>query len=255
MALRSLFIIALVLVPTLAHLIIPEVRQDILDNSAQEVLRKMLPTRKREKELQKPEKQLQLKHKENPVAMSANNDKTFEGFKNGALQDMFKPDELAALSKECSQAAEAVQKEREMTPPPRIPYKRCEHTPCVGRMEMTTKGGVTKHAEGPMCLPKECMNSADQKVISAQMQEKMSKLMKDAKITLELDCTAAGGADKGAGGDREITVEDDYLHDAQPLPSQGHPAARRTNYKSEVGRLSLTPLAAVAVLLVNFFLP
>lgn len=246
MALRSLCIIALVLVPTLAHLILPEVKQEkyILDNSAQELLRKMLPMRK-------PEKELQLKHRENPMAMSANNDETIEGFKNGALQDMFKPDELAALSKECSQAAEAVQKEREMQP---HPYKRCEHTPCVGRMEMTTKGGVTKHAEGPMCLPKECMNSADQKVISAQMQKTMSKLMKDAKITLELDCTAGGGADKGAGGDREITVDDDYVSDAQPLPSQGHPAARRTNYKSEVGPLTLTPLAAVAVLLVNFFL-
>ena len=92
------------------------------------------------------------------------------------------------------------------------------------------------------------MGSADLKIITADMQKQMTQLLgDDAKVTVELDCSAAGGADTGSGhGDKEITVTDDYVSDAERLPKQGHPVAKRTTYeKAGAAPFVLAPFVAI----------
>merc|ERR1719158_2153149 len=104
-----------------------------------------------------------------------------------------------------------------------------------------------------MCLPEECHNKKDLKLIVKKLKDVLNKVMakEGMKVGLEIDCSASGGAEKGAGGDREITVDDDYITDAQPLPKHANVPTKRPpskpgpkKYRSSVA--ALTP-GSVAV--------
>merc|ERR1719265_2221731 len=139
---------------------------------------------------------------------------------------------MEGLSAECKKASE--KHKEEMNPPPYSGKPLCPTTPCVGRAELVPKGKPAIHAESEMCLPKECQNSADIKAITTNMNKAFKaasdKVDKIDSLTIEIDCSANGGADKGSGGDKEITVDDDFVRDSDKQESvrmPDHPAAPR----------------------------
>lgn len=143
--------------------------------------------------------------------------KVVDQIKHGMWQNVFKGP-MEGLSPQCQKAVDAeVEKHDGIS----ASNKECSHTACTGRIEAKTrsmKKGHEQHSEGPMCMPKECQNGADLKIITAHIQDTLEAVFGEKmKVTFEIDCSASGGADKGAGGDGEITVDDDYIHDAQPL--------------------------------------
>lgn len=208
MALRSLCFLAVLSVPTLAHL----------------------------KRSKKPE--------------SAKVDEVIKLFEQGRVW-RGNPHDMEALSPQCQKAVKAAQAQMEAAP-----GSPCPQTPCVGRLEIVPKGQSAQHSESPMCVPKECQNSADIKTIVTSMNKLMKKVVSDKdedmdSITMEIDCSSSGGPDKGHGGDKEITPDDDFIHDAQPLPAQRHPAAPRTTYE-RASAFTLAPMAAgVAACVIN----
>merc|ERR1719456_827973 len=99
--------------------------------------------------------------------------------------------------------------------------------------------------EGPACVPLECQNNKDAKILSTGMQSMMEAFvqnvvkgtraeekLKDVRVNVEIDCSMHGGPEKGAGGDRKITVDDDYVSDAQPLPRSARVPGTHRTYKS-----------------------
>ena len=108
-----------------------------------------------------------------------------------------------------------------------------------------------------MCLPQECQGSGDLKAIATALEKMMSSFTRgEEKITLELDCSAAGGAEKGAGGVGKVTVNDDYATDAEPLPekmsgvkSNGAPVATRSTYNS-AAPFAFAPIVAAIMAIV-----
>jgi len=206
MALRSLFFVALLCVPTLA------------------TLRRKKP------------------------AQSATVSKAMDQFKDVLTHPA--DEMMAALSPQCQKGVKA-EEERQKNPAEQ--NTRCEHTPCTARMHMAQKGGPEQSAEGPMCLPKECQNKADVKTITRHMNKVFKEEFADKheeidSMTVEIACP--NGVDTGAGGDGEISVGDDYVSDAQPLPAVGHPAAPRTKHTKAGAPSALAPTVAVLVAVV-----
>lgn len=150
------------------------------------------------------------------------------------------PPPLTGLSKECKAKLEEEHKTRTgLFGQP----QDCKATPCTFRMEFTPAPGKVETSEGPACFPKECQNAKDTKIFVQNFQDKMKNALdtvnascqkhyKDTpekcpvqegyQIAVQMDCSASDGAAKSSGtsadGDRSISVDDDYIHDAQPLP-------------------------------------
>merc|ERR1719235_992278 len=98
------------------------------------------------------------------------------------------------------------------------PYGNCGQTACTGRMELAKTSGslkdrddIKKSAEGPMCLPDACKNERDLTIIVKAIRDVLNKVMakEGMKVSLEIDCSASGGAEEGVGGDGKITVDED----------------------------------------------
>merc|ERR1719161_1117306 len=103
------------------------------------------------------------------------------------------------LSPQCKEAAENHRQEMANRGRDYFPTGRheCPSEPCVGRLELIPKGESAQHAESPMCLPKECQNSADIKSITASMNKifiEASGLVEEVdSVTIAIDCSAGGG--------------------------------------------------------------
>lgn len=107
------------------------------------------------------------------------------------------------------------------------PNQPCPHTPCtLSLMVITKKSGRKVSEEGPVCLPKECMGPSDLNKISGSMQDMLQGYFGErAQILVELNCRHAGGSTQEAGKVKEvgktISVDEDYVNDAQPLSDSG----------------------------------
>merc|ERR1719473_2210831 len=95
------------------------------------------------------------------------------------------------------------------------------------------------------------MNNADVTAISTGLKKFYSEIWKKQghpepdSLTIEIACP--NGVDKGAGGDGEITVGDDYVSDSKPLPAAGHPAAPRSRHTKAAALSTFAPSMAVLV--------
>merc|ERR1719313_1077607 len=107
--------------------------------------------------------------------MAASVDEAMEQFKHGSWHGVYDPEKMKGLSQQCKKGVEADEKRRKEQI---NPSTDCPRHPCVGRMDIKSKSrGKVQHAEGPVCLPKECQNAADVKVISVDFQEAMDEML------------------------------------------------------------------------------
>merc|ERR1719473_584176 len=88
---------------------------------------------------------------------------------------------------------------------------------CKTKIELTAPNGETKMSEGASCLPSECVKNPDLQTFTTNHLELMERVF---SITgeIETDCTRMGGDLANAGGDKEITVDDDFVKDSVKLP-------------------------------------
>lgn len=232
-----------------------------------------------------------------PQSQSAGAAKAFEIFKQ-MQNGMQPPPPMEGLSSECEAKLKEEYKERTgMFGEP----GSCERKECIFRVEFNqgsgaaaapeAAGGKTVQIqEGPACFPKECQNSADTEMFVQKFQEAMKKALDTVHkscqkhypdepercpvqegydVHLQMDCSAAGGAQEGAGtsqsGESKISVDNDYVTDAEPLPSDAMlmtpaPVPRGKGGAGEQpgkrnGASALAPMAiAVTAALVSFML-